>query len=721
MKKLLQKTHWKYFKPKRTRKMENLFSETDSKTFVERYHKHNKDLSLCVYTSRLIGKNSDLVLHGGGNTSVKTELMNITGENQDVIFVKGSGSDLFQIKHEEFAGLKLDELIKLQCLNSLDDKELDNQHKINRISAFSPDPSVETIVHAFLPHKYINHTHADSILILTHHKNCSDIVNNALGNKIAVLPYIMSGFPLAKSILDLYEKNKKIESVIIINHGIFTFADNAKKAYELMIYYVDKAENYIKKKIDKKLLSQSGHTVSSPRLNEFSIAKFVQTLRGACAFQTEENKTRRFFVEIRNSRNLLETAASSKALNICFSGVLTPDHVIRTKNKMVHIDSVPENNADLKDYLNKKIEDFKNDYIAYFNQGQKRNRIKKIMTDPVPRLFLVAGIGLVSIGFTKKDACIAADIGEHTIRAKLKADLIGEYMPVSESHIFDMEYWEFQQRKLDKSSGLLEGQIAVVTGGGGAIGFGIAKQLLGAGASVVLSDIDKQRLEKSVSLLLKTYDNTRVKSIVFDVTEHAGVEKAFNQISLMFGGIDILVPNAGIAHVATIEELEPETFEKVIRVNLNGVFNVIKCAAPVFKRQKTGGNIIVISSKNVFDPGEAFGAYSASKAGAHQISKIAAIELSKIGVRVNMINPDAVFGDESISSKLWDLIGPDRMKSRGLDAEGLKTYYQNRSLLKQPVLAEHVGNAVVFFASEQTPTTGASLPVDGGISSAFPR
>jgi NAD(P)-dependent dehydrogenase (short-subunit alcohol dehydrogenase family) len=340
----------------------------------------------------------------------------------------------------------------------------------------------------------------------------------------------------------------------------------------------------------------------------------------------------------------------------------------------------------------------------------------------MPRLFLVKGLGLVSVGFTKKDACIAADIGEHTIRAKLHANLLGEYIPISEAHVFDMEYWDLQQRKLKTSfSSMLEGQVALVTGGGGAIGFGIAKQLLRAGASVVISDIDEQRLDKAVSLLLETYDNTRIKHIVFDVTDYSSVEAAFNEISCMFGGLDILVPNAGIAHVATIENLEPETFDQVINVNLKGTFNVIKCAAPVFKRQGTGGNIIVISSKNVFDPGEAFGAYSASKAGAHQISKIAAMEFAKFGVRVNMINPDAVFGDAVISSKLWDMIGPDRMKSRGLDASGLKAYYHNRNLLKKPVLAEHIGNAVVFFASNQTPTTGASLPVDGGISSAFPR
>jgi NAD(P)-dependent dehydrogenase (short-subunit alcohol dehydrogenase family) len=285
-----------------------------------------------------------------------------------------------------------------------------------------------------------------------------------------------------------------------------------------------------------------------------------------------------------------------------------------------------------------------------------------------------------------------------------------------------MEYWSLQQRKLtDVSFPPLQGQVAVVTGGGGAIGFGIADRLLAAGAAVVISDIDESRLKTVEAILRRRYPGGEIEILAFDVTAYPSVEKAYHEISRRLGGIDIVTPNAGVAHVAKIEDLDPNKLDQVIAVNLKGTFNTIKASIPVFKRQATGGNVVVISSKNVFDPGAAFGAYSASKAGAHQMSKIAALELAALGVRVNMINPDAVFGDEEVSSKLWDLVGPDRMKSRGLDYEGLKEYYRNRNLLKARVLAEHVGNAVVFFASEQTPTTGAALPVDGGIPAAFPR
>jgi NAD(P)-dependent dehydrogenase (short-subunit alcohol dehydrogenase family) len=245
--------------------------------------------------------------------------------------------------------------------------------------------------------------------------------------------------------------------------------------------------------------------------------------------------------------------------------------------------------------------------------------------------------------------------------------------------------------------------------------------LLAAGSAVVISDINEAGLEKVRSVLTRKFDQDRVETLRMDVTDYGAVEKGFEEVSCRLGGLDILVPNAGVAHVARIEDLDPEKFERVTAVNLKGTFNAIKAAIPIFKRQGTGGNIIVVSSKNVFDPGPAFGAYSASKAGAHQIGKIAALELAELGVRVNLVNPDAVFGDEEVPSKLWELVGPDRMKARGLDPKGLKEYYRQRNLLKVQVTAEHVGNAVVFFASEATPTTGATLPIDGGIPAAFPR
>jgi len=702
--------------------VESLFKERDSKAVIAKYATYPEELALRVYTSRLIGENTSLVLHGGGNTSVKLRLKNIVGEENDVVFVKGSGWDLATIEPEGFVGLNIDPLRKLRHLESLSDIEMDNQLKIHRVASMSPDPSVEALLHAFLPHRYIDHTHADSILILTNQRNGQEMVREALGTRIAIVPYIRSGLPLAKAVIEQYERHPDIEGIVILNHGIFTFAENGRISYERMIDYVSRGEGYIEEKIRNKPLIIPCSDVTSLKDSDSAVARFVQVARGACAHRDFDGKLRRFFAEVRSGVEMVEASLSKGAVEICDSGVLTPDHAIRTKNRMACIESIPENDDDLRELVTNVVDSFRADYHRYFQTQAKAKGIEQEELDPYPRLFLVAGIGLVALGFTRREAIIAADIGEHTIQAKRCAGALGGYAPISDSHVFDMEYWPLQQKKLGRAAPPpLQGQTAVITGSGGAIGVGIADRLLAAGAVVVISDIDEDRLQKVHSILAEKYDKSQVESIAFDVTNYQSVERAFREISRRLGGIDIVVPNAGIAHVARIEDLNPDKLDQVIAVNLKGTFNVIKASVPIFKRQGTGGSIVVISSKNVFDPGAAFGAYSASKAGAHQISKIAALELAELGVRVNMVNPDAVFGDERVSSKLWDLVGPERMRSRGLDPQGLREYYRQRSLLKVPVLAEHVGNAVVFFASEQTPTTGATLPIDGGIPAAFPR
>lgn len=702
--------------------MKSLYNEQDSKRFISRYSAYPEDFVLRIYTSRLIGSNSRLVLHGGGNTSVKLRSKNILGERQEILYVKGSGVDLATIEPEEFVGLGLAPLRKLRNLESLSDEEMENQLQINKIVASSPDPSVEALLHSFLPYKYVDHTHADSILILTNQKHGEDLIREALGSKVALLPYIMSGLSLAKEVVEQYEKDTDIEAIVILNHGIFTFGENTKTSYERMIDYVNRAELFVQKEIRKKPLITTRSDIAPASDIIKSAARFAQTVRGICAHRSSDGRLRRFYVETRSAPDLVSASLSKEAQGICLSGVLTPDHVIRTKNTMVYIGSIPEDNDDIREVVNQGVDAFKTGYHRYFQDQVKAKGLDRKELDPYPRVFLVAGLGLVALGFSRKEAWMAADIAEQTIRAKLEAGALGEYVPISDSHIFDIEYWSLQQKKLGISSLLpLEGEVAVITGGGGAIGFGIADRLIAAGAVVVLSDIDEPRLQKVRSILAERYEESQVETISLDVTDYRSVERAFDEISFRLGGIDIVVPNAGIAHVAKIEDLEPQKFDQVIAVNLIGTFNVIKASIPVFKRQGTGGNIVVICSKNVFDPGAAFGAYSASKAGAHQISKIAALELGELGVRVNMVNPDAVFGDEEVSSKLWDLVGPDRMKARGLDPEGLREYYRQRNLLKISVQAEHVGNIVVFFASDQAPITGATLPVDGGIPAAFPR
>ncbi|MFH1756657.1 MAG: bifunctional aldolase/short-chain dehydrogenase [Pseudomonadota bacterium] len=702
--------------------MKNLFNEKEAQEFVGKYPTIPSDLALRTYTSRLIGKDPRLVLHGGGNTSVKLKMKNIVGEEREVLYVKGSGRDLATMEPSGFVGLELAPLQKLQRLSQLTDDEMENQLQIHKITFSSPDPSVEALLHAFLPSRYGDHTHADSILILTNQKDGDDLLREALGEKVGILPYLTPGIHLAQGVLELYEQNPRMEAIVVIHHGIFTFSQDAKTSYERMIEYVSRAEAFIEERTLRKVFGTPRLDLSSPKDFPSSVARFNQAVRGACAFRKSDGRLRRFYVETRHAPDLIKASLMREARELCNSGVLTPDHVTRTKNLWAYVEGISEEDPILQQRVKETVDSYQTGYDQYFEIQVRAKKIEREKLDSYPRVFLVAGAGLFALGYTRKAARIAADIAEHTLRAKLQANAFGLYAPIAESHVFDMEYWPLQQKKLGRSTSLpLEGQVAVVTGGGGAIGLGVADRLLAAGAAVVISDIDEPHLHKVHSILTKKYDASLVEQLIFDVTNYGAVEKAFGEISRRLGGIDILVPNAGKAHVAKVEDLDPEKFDQVIAVNLKGTFNVIKTAVPIFKRQGTGGNIVVISSKNVFDPGAAFGAYSASKAGAHQISKIAALELAEWGVRVNLVNPDAVFGDEEVPSKLWELVGPERMKSRGLDPQGLREYYRQRNLLKVQVTAEHVGNAVVFFASEGTPTTGATLPVDGGIPAAFPR
>ncbi|MEW6517873.1 MAG: bifunctional aldolase/short-chain dehydrogenase [Thermodesulfobacteriota bacterium] len=695
--------------------MKNSYDSNEAQRFINAYPDQPEDLCLRVYTSRLIGSEADLVLHGGGNTSVKCQVTDIFGEQKDIIYVKGSGWDLGAIEPQGFPGLDLAYLRKLRRLASLSDEEMVNQFRTHLVDATSPNPSIETLVHAFLPHTFIDHTHADAIVTLTNTADCEALLQKALGERIGFLPFIMPGFPLALAVADLYEKNPQINCIILANHGIFTFADEAKTAYGLMIDYVSRAESFLADQ-NRRKTSASPPGAACPDTDII-----LPLIRGAMRLADENGQT--FHLHVRQSEKIRAALDRADARKLLVSGVLTPDHVIRTKNYPLWLDFTPdENEQQMARRISAEFAAYEERYNAYFQRQLAAKMVARTRLDPKPRVMLVRGLGLVASGETPQAAIISADIAEHTIAAKISGAAVAPYRELDESSIFDMEYWSLEQAKLGRGKKpLLAGRVALVTGGGGAIACGIGRKLLAAGARVFLTDINQERLAKVRDMLAGQFGATMVSSLIMDVADSLSVQQCFSRLIREAGGLDILVPNAGIAHVARLQDLDEQIFQQVLAVNLMGVFQVIKAATPIFTRQAGGGNIIINSSKNVFAPGEAFGAYSASKAGAHQLGKIAALELAPLKVRVNMINADAIFDDAGVSSGLWDVVGPDRMKARHLDPAGLKEYYRQRNLLKTEVLADHVGNAVVFFASNQTPTTGATLPVDGGIMAAFPR
>jgi NAD(P)-dependent dehydrogenase (short-subunit alcohol dehydrogenase family) len=419
----------------------------------------------------------------------------------------------------------------------------------------------------------------------------------------------------------------------------------------------------------------------------------------------------------------LAFCASEEARALCRQGPLTPNHMIRTKALPLFVEEPAwQSDEALRAQLAEEVAAYRVAYDAYFEEQCRAKGALPTKLDSAPRVVLLPGAGALCFGKTKREARIAGDISEHTLRTKALAQAAGRYEALSASHLFDMEYWSLEQAKLGSGSERpLERQVVLVTGGAGAIGVGIGEACAAAGAHVVLADIDAARAERAARALEERHGAGSALGLAMDVTDADSVRGSFDIVCTAYGGVDVVVPNAGVALVARVSELTSEQVRRLTEVNYLGVVLSIREAARVFRAQGTGGHIVINSSKNVFAPGADFGAYSASKAAAHQIGKVAALELAELGVRVNLINADAVFSEGEVRSGLWEEVGPGRAKSRGMTLEELPEFYRQRNLLRTRVSGRHVGNAVVFFASNLTPTTGATLPVDGGVAAAFPR
>jgi rhamnose utilization protein RhaD (predicted bifunctional aldolase and dehydrogenase)/NAD(P)-dependent dehydrogenase (short-subunit alcohol dehydrogenase family) len=584
----------------------------------------------------------------------------------------------------------------------------------------APTPSVETLLHAFLPHAYVDHTHADAILVLTDQPDPAAHVQAAFGDDVVLLPWIMPGFPLAKAVAAAYERAPHCRGIVLAKHGLFTFGDDARSSYERTIELVDRAERHLHRRIGSRpsmLWAESGPL--PPRERELLLQRALPVLRGAVAQPVDTPcgpEWRRVVADARTDDDLAAFAAHGAAQQLCATGPITPDHVIRTKARYLFLDREA---ALAVDQCRSAVAGYVAAYQRYFATYCRRDASTPMLR-PQPNVAVIQGVGLVALAPTPAAARVAADIAAHTLRTKAAAHDLDRYESLPDAELARMEYWPLELAKLGaQAEPLLQGQVAFVTGAAGAIGAGIVEALLAHGACVHATDVDAGRLEQAMRRFAGAGD--RLRTSVADLRDPAAVAAAFAACVLQFGGVDCVVPNAGIAHVDRLEAMDLARFAEVQTVNTQGTLHVLQAAARILRQQGTGGSVVVQASKNAFAPGAGFGAYSASKAAVLQLARVAALEFADFGVRVNVVNADAVFGDEVVPSQLWQQVGPDRMRARGLDAAGLRAFYRDRSLLKAEVLPRHVGEAVVFFAARRTPTTGAVLPVDGGLPEAFPR
>ena len=701
--------------------MKNKWRGKKASEYIARYEKRcASDLALRTYTSRLIGEEKELVLHGGGNTSVKSTYANVLGQHIPALFVKASGHDLASIEPAGHVGLDLEYLQRLRSLPELPDATMVNELQTHRLNAEGARPSIESLLHAFLSAKYIDHTHPDAILALTNQRHGDRVIRNAFGKDVVVLNYIKPGFLLAKAASAAFDGAPGCMGMVLMKHGLLTWGDDARSSYEKTIELVTRAEKYLARKTNKLQKVRRATPTITARERYLKIAPI---LRGLLAIPTEDadRPYRRFVLQPLIKGDVLDLVDSNRGKEIAMSPPLTSDHLIRTKALPLWIDNPPyDDHQKIRKRISNAITDYARQYDAYFKRHASRLFPGLERFDAMPRVILMPGLGAVCAGGNIVEARLVKDITAQTLKTKMKIAALGTYEGLGEDHIFDMEYHSLQHAKLAEEEFPLQRSIALITGAAGAIGAGICQGLLENGCHVAATDLPGDRLTELVEELKRTYLD-RIIGVPLDVTKPRSVAKGFRQVIHEWGGIDLLVVNAGVAHVSPLADMDTEAFRRLERVNIDGTLHVLSEAARHFKNQNTGGDIVLISTKNVFAPGAKFSAYSATKAAAHQLARIASMELAEIDVRVNMVSPDAVFSHGTRKSGLWGEVGPDRMHARGLDERGLEEYYRNRNLLKAKITATHVARAVLYFATRQTPTTGATIPVDGGLPDATPR
>jgi len=677
--------------------MQNLWSETRAIELVETYAGRGvtEDVALRVYTTRLLGSVPSLVRHGGGNTSVKTVMTDIVGDQWDVLCVKGSGWDMAVIEPAGLPAVKLPPLLKARKLSKLSDEEMVALQRSSLIDPASPNPSVETLLHAFLPHKFVDHTHSTAILSLVDQENSEEICAKVFGNSLGFVPYVKPGFDLAKAAAVIFEARPDVEGLILDKHGIFTFAETAALSYGRMIDAVRRAESHI---------SETGRTVFPARAfssNPVKAEYILPTLRGAVSRPFNGNENIRFISSCRQSPEIMNFVNGRELTSYASRGVSTPDLVIRMKNRPLILPAPGYGELrKFSDCVKDAVSSYITDYEHYFGRCNAFDDIERKQLDPLPRLVLVPEVGIVGLGQSKRDAEICADIGEIFIEAVTGAEMIGTFAPLSEEEIFKLEYWSLEQAKLKSQSFKpLSGNVVLITGGAGAIGRATSRRFAEEGAEVVIFDLDEKKAQE-VAHELGNY----ALAIGGDVTKVEDVDRAFISTIREFGGLDIVVSNAGAACQGEIGELEDRELRKSFELNFFAHQSIAQHAVEIFKQQGIGGALLFNTSKQAINPGPGLGAYGAPKAATLFLCRQYALEYGHIGVRANAVNADRIR-----SGLLTDEMIASRAKARKVT----EREYMSGNLLGREVTADDVAQAFINHALALS-TTGDVTTVDGG-------
>jgi rhamnose utilization protein RhaD (predicted bifunctional aldolase and dehydrogenase)/NAD(P)-dependent dehydrogenase (short-subunit alcohol dehydrogenase family) len=641
--------------------------------------KCTSDLELRVYSSRLLGRDDTLVLHGGGNTSVKVRERNLLGEEEEILYVKGSGWDLETIEAKGFTPVRMAHLLKLAQLETLSDPQMVNELAAHVTRAGAPAPSVETILHAVIPHKFVDHTHADALLAITNTEDGEARIREIYGDEVVIVPYVMPGFELAKVCARQFQAEAKLSTIgiVLLKHGLFSFGASAEESYSRMISLVERAENYLKEK----------GAWESPISPMGPIGPMRAKL---AALRSDIAKSAGFPVVLSTDSGpkALAFAQAGHVKEVSQRGPATPDHILRTKRLPM---------------LGRDVNAYASSYREYFARNAPRSKEPKTMLDPAPRVVLDPELGLATVGRSAKEAAIARDLYSHTMDVIARAEALGGYRALSEEELFEFEYWDLEQAKLRRAGAppVFVGEIAWVTGAASGIGKACVEALLKRGATVVGLDIDPQ-------VTTAVAQRPDFLGLPCDITSAKAIETALEEGVRAYGGMDMLILNAGIFPAGTpIESLEAAAWRRVFEVNVDANLTLLRESYPLLKLAPRGGRVVVIGSKNVAAPGPGAAAYSASKAALTQLARVAALEWGPAGIRVNTLHPNAVF-----DTGIWtDEVLEARAESYGLSVDE----YKQNNVLRTEVRSSDVAElAAEMCGPVFSKTTGAQIPIDGG-------
>ena len=679
--------------------MHSLWSDAEAERLIDHYAAAGvgRDLALRVYTSRLLGGEPRLVLHGGGNTSVKTLMKDLLDEEVEALCVKGSGWDMAAIEPAGLPAVRLAPLRKLRDRLALSDEEMVRVHRANLLDPGAPNPSVETLLHAFLPHKYVDHTHSTAVLSLADQPDAAERCADLYRRRMGLVPYIMPGFLLAKKAAEVFEADPEVEGLVLLKHGIFTFGDTAQEAYERMITAVSLAEGRLAHR--RKTVFPEAPLPAALA----GAAEVAPILRGACAIADPagSGSYKRLVLDFRSNAAVLNYVNGAELGRYGRAGVATPDHTIRTKNYPLIVPAPQAGRLDaFKEAAHQAVPRFVAEYHAYFARHNARQDPPKRELDPMPRVVLVPGLGLFGLGRSARDARIAADIAESNVETITDAEAVGRFEPVGEADLFDIEYWSLEQAKLGQSADkALAGQVAVITGGAGTIGLATARALSGAGAEVALLDIDAEAAQAAARKL-----GGAALGIECDVTDRATVRRAFDRVAMHFGGVDIVVSNAGAAWQGRVGEVDDAVLRRSFELNFFAHQTVAQNAVRIMLPQGTGGCLLFNVSKQAVNPGPDFGPYGLPKAATLALVRQYALEYGSNGIRANAVNADRIR-----SGLLTPELVATRAKARGIDEQR----YMTGNLLGREVTAEDVAQAFLHHAVALK-TTADVTTVDGG-------